>query len=103
MAAVAETFEIVSVAEGLPITLVVDDMVHVRRADPSPVPGALTAERLAQELRWPQVELPLVGLVHPAPGLRFFTAPIAARPMGVAVTIAYQHAAAGMPAGSERL
>ena len=103
MTAMTEALEVVSVAENLPVALVVNDVVHVCRADPSPVPGALTAERLAQELRWPQVELPLVGLVHPAPGLRFLTAPIAERPMGVAVTIAHQHAAAGMPAGSERL
>lgn len=103
MAAVTEAFEIVSVAEGLPVTLVVDDVVYVRRADPPPVPGALAAERLAQKLRRPQVEFPLVGLVHPAPGLRFLTAPVAAWPMSVAVSIAHQHAAAGMPAGSERL
>jgi len=53
MAAVAEALKVVSVAEGLPVSLVVDDVVHVRRADPPSVPGALAAKRLAHGRRWP--------------------------------------------------
>ena len=103
VAAVAETFQVVPVTELRPVALVVDDVVDVRCTDTLALLRTFTAERLPQELRRPQVELPLVCAVHPVPGLCLRASPVAARPVGVAVAIAHQHAAAGVSAGSERL
>lgn len=101
--AVAQALQIAPIAEPCPVSLVVDDVVNVRRSDANPTLCALAAERLIQELRRPQVALPLVGLVHPAPGLRLGAAPVSARPVGIAIAIAHQHAAARVSAWPQRL
>ena len=101
--AVAQALKIAAVAEPRPVPLVVDDVVNICCPNTESLLRTLTAERLTQELRRPQVASPLVGLVHPAPGLCPGAAPVAARPVGVAVTIAHQHAAAWVPAWSQRL
>ena len=103
MAAVAQALQIAPVAESCPVSLVVHDVVHVRCPDTKPTLCALAAEGFAQELRRSKIAFPPVGLVHPAPRLCLSAAPVAAWPVCVAVTIAHQHAAAGMPAGSEWL
>lgn len=101
--AVAQALQIAPVAELAPVSLVVDDVVNVRRPDAEPPLCALAAKRLTQELHRPQVTPPFVGLIHPAPGLGLGTAPVAARPVGVAVAVAHQHTAAWMSARSQRL
>lgn len=104
MAAVAKALQIAPVAEPVPVALVIDDVVNVCSACPSPVLCALSAERLVHQLCWTQVLSPLVGEVHPAPGLCFFAALVGSlRPVLLAVAIAHQLAAAWVPAWSEWL
>lgn len=101
--AVAQALQIAPVAELAPVSLVVDDVVNVRRPNAKPPLCTLAAKRLTQELHRPQITLPFVGLIHPAPGLCLGTAPVAARPVGVAVAVAHQHAASRMSARPQRL
>ena len=98
-----QALEIVPIAEPCPVSFVVDDVVNVRRSDAKPTLCALAAERLIQELRRPQIALPSVGLVHPAPGLRLGAAPVAARLVGIAIAVTHQHAAARVSAWPQRL
>ena len=103
VAAVTQALQIAPVAESCPISLVVHDVVNVCCPDTKPALCALAAEGFAQELRRSKIAFPPVGLVHPAPRLCLSAAPVAAWPVCVAVTIAHQHAAAGMSARSQWL
>ena len=81
----------------------VHDVVNVRCPDTKPALCALAAEGFAQNLRRSKIAFPFVGLVHPSPGLCLGAAPVAARPVCVAVTVAHQHAAAWVSARSQWL
>lgn len=50
MARVTEALEVASVAELLPVALVVGDVVDVRGADAATMPRALAAKRLEKKL-----------------------------------------------------
>lgn len=69
VAAVAKALEVVRIREHSPVALVVTDVVHVRGPRPDAVLSTLTAPRLPKELLTAQ-RLPVLRLVHPAPGLR---------------------------------
>lgn len=104
VAAVAKALQIAPVAEPVPVALVIDDVVNVCSACPSPALCALAAKRLTHQLRRAQILSPLVGEVHPAPGLCFFAALVCSLWLVLlTVAIAHQLAAAWMPAWSERL
>lgn len=103
VAAVAQALQIAPVAESCPISLMVHDVVNVRCPDTKPALCALAAEGFAQNLRRSKIAFPFVGLVHPSPGLCLGAAPVAERPVCVAVTVAHQHAAAWVSARSQWL
>lgn len=67
VATVAQALEVAGIREHSPVALVVPDVVHVRGPRPDAVPSTLAAPRLPQELLTAQ-RLPVLCLVHPAPG-----------------------------------
>ena len=67
VATVAQALEVACVGEHSPVALVVPDVVHVCGPCPDAVPSTLTAPRLPKELLTAQ-RLPVLRLVHPAPG-----------------------------------
>lgn len=69
VAAMAKALEVACVREHSPVSLVVADVIHVRGPRPNAVLSTLTAPRFPKELLTAQ-RLPVLCLVHPAPGLR---------------------------------
>lgn len=69
VATVAQALEVAGIRKHSPVALVVSDVVHVCGPRPDAVLSTLTAPRLPKELLTAQ-RLPVLCLVHPAPGLR---------------------------------
>ena len=79
-------------------------MIHIGRADAFTLSGALSAERLTQELRRPELVLKYRQIVPPVPGCSVCAASaVVSRLMPVAVSASCQLAAAGMCTRSQRL
>ena len=76
MADVAQTFQVRWIGKQRPVAFMIADVVHIRGPGADTFQGAFPAKWLSQELVRAKRVDPLVGLVHPAPGLSLFTAPI---------------------------
>ena len=93
VATVAQALEVACVGEHSPVALVVPDVVHVCGPRPDAVPSTLTAPWLPKELLTAQ-RLPVLCLVHPAPGLRFLAPLLGLRLVLCAVSAGHQPIAA---------
>lgn len=102
VAGMAQALEIAPVPESLPVSAMWLYMVYLRCAGSITTTGTLSAKGLCQQLGRPQVLCPLLGQVHPMPGLAFLS-PGPLGPMELTVTVCHQLTASRMPTGPERL
>lgn len=103
VAAVAEALQVARIGEGLPVSPMRPDVVHVRGPLPDAPGLALPAPGLPKELRRPELS-PGLCAVHPAPGPGVFTSSVPVLgPVILAVAARHQHAASGILAGAKWL
>ena len=102
MATVAQALQVASIGEQRPISTVIHDVVHIRGSGTHTTLSAFAAPRLAHKLRWPQILVPDIRTIHPAPRLCSIAAPIATGLVLVAVSGHRQRMTSWMSAQTHR-